>query len=166
MGAGRKDRPHFARWGASAKGAVILQRWGQNAKVGSKRKDMGLYRKEKLMEVVKDRGYETQRAVADAIAPIFKVSRTTAMNKISNGKFTKEECEVIGSMFEMTMKEYYDVFMYGLFQEDREGHYRCHIEEPYLHLHPIPMNMSPLEHARAKWGEIVDEINEIEYDDE
>lgn len=141
------------RWGRIAK------RWGENAKVG-------YYRKEKLMEVVKDRGYQTQRAVADAIAPVFGITRRVAMNKISSGKFTKEECEVIGSIFEMTMKEYYDVFMFGLFQEDREGHYRCKVDDIYRHLHPQPSVVSPVERSRRMRERLAEEIQEIEYEEE
>ena len=127
---------------------------------------MGYYRKEKLMEVVKDRGYQTQRAVADAIAPVFGITRRVAMNKIKSGKFTKEECEVIGSIFEMTMKEYYDVFMFGLFQEDREGHYRCKVDDIYLHLHPQPSVVSPVERSRIMRERLAEEIQEIEYEEE
>lgn len=127
---------------------------------------MGYYRKEKLMEVVKDRGYQTQRAVADAIAPVFGIGRKTAMNKISYGKFTKEECEVIGSIFEMTMKEFYDVFMFGLFQEDREGHYRCKVDDIYRHLHPQPSVVSPVERSRIMRERLAEEIQELEYDEE
>lgn len=141
------------------KGGGKTQRWGENAKVG-------YYRKEKLMEVVKDRGYQTQRAVADAIAPVFGVSRLTAMNKISSGKLTKEECEVIGSIFEMTMKEFYDVFMFGLFQVDNEGHYRCHVDNHYMHLHPIPTKKSPQSLMADKITEVLESIDEIEYNEE
>lgn len=117
------------------------------------------------MEVVKDRGYQTQRAVADAIAPVFGVSRLTAMNKISSGKFTKEECEVIGSIFGMTMKEFYDVFMFGLFQVDNEGHYRCHVDNHYMHLHPIPTKKSPQSLMADKITEVLESIDEIEYNE-
>lgn len=130
---------------------------GHFAKVGAKRKDMGYYRKEKLMEVVKDRGYQSQRAVAYAIAPVLGVSRSVAMSKIRSGKFTKEECEVIGSIFEMTMKEYYEVFMFGLFQEDKDGHYRCKVDDTYGHLHP--------QIARVMRERLTEEIEEIKFDE-
>ena len=118
---------------------------------------MGYYRKEKLMEVVKDRGYQTQRAVAYAIAPVLGVSRSVAMSKIRSGKFTKEECEVIGSIFDMTMKEYYEVFMFGLFQEDKDGHYRCKVDDTYSHLHP--------QIARVMRERLTEEIEEIKFDE-
>ena len=116
------------------------------------------------MEVVKDRGYQTQRAVADAIAPVFGVSRKVALNKISYGKQTKEEGEGIGSIFEMTMKEFYDVFMFGLFQVDNAGHYRCHIDEPYLYLHPqlYQSTPSPADRSAQKRKELVEEIQEYD----
>lgn len=96
---------------------------------------MGFYSKDKLMEVVIHRGYRTVRAVADALAPLFEVAPSTMAKKIREGELSKEECEVIGSYFQMTMKEYYDVFMRGLFVEDIEGHYVCYIKEPYKHIH-------------------------------
>lgn len=97
---------------------------------------MRFYSRDRLMLVARHRGYMTQKAVADGIAPIFGLTSATVSNKLSSGNLTKEECEVIGSYFEMSMKEYYDVFMNGLFIEDQEGHYVCHVENPYVHLHP------------------------------
>lgn len=141
MGAVRKDCPCFARWGAFAKGAVKMQRWGRIAKVGAKRKEeggvktqMSLFNKNKLMEAVRDRGYVTERAVCDALAPIFGISSKSMESRLRHGTLNKEECEVIGSYFEMTMKEYYDVFMSGLFIEDNEGHYVCHVDDLKAHL--------------------------------
>ena len=156
---------HSQRVRSFCKGGGKTQRWGRIAKRWGENAKVGYYRKEKLMEVVKDRGYQTQRAVADAIAPVFGITRRVAMNKIKSGKFTKEECEVIGSIFEMTMKEYYDVFMFGLFQEDREGHYRCKVDDIYRHLHPQPMTVSPVERARMMRERLSEEIEEIEFDE-
>ena len=125
---------------------------------------MSLYRKDKLMEVVKDRGYVTQRAVADALVPIFGQSRVAIERKLRSGNLSKEECEVIGSLFQMTMKEYYDVFMHGLFQEDADGHYRCYIADMRRHVHPNPHFVPKVNVRKQKAAEIVDEIQRIEYD--
>lgn len=132
------------RWGAFAKhlplkrkGGVILQRWGQNAKKRwGGNANVKFYNKDKLMGVAKDRGYVTIRAIADGLAPIFGKKPNTIKANLSSGNLSKEECEVIGSFFGMTMKEYYDVFMNGLFREDMNGHYVCHVDQPYAHLHP------------------------------
>lgn len=111
--------------------------------MGYKRKEEGgvktqmrFYSKDKLMKVAVDRGYRTTKSIGDALSKMFGLSSKSVQNKIGNGNFTKEECEVVGSFFDMTMKEYYDVFMNGLFVEDQEGHYICKVDEPYLHLHP------------------------------
>lgn len=97
---------------------------------------MKYYSKDKLLTVAKDRGYTSLRAIADALVPIFDKKSKTIQGNLSFGNLTKEECEVIGSYFEMTMKEYYDVFMNGLFQEDMNGHFVCHVDQMYQHLHP------------------------------
>lgn len=95
---------------------------------------MGFYSLDKLMEVARHRGYVTVDAVVTALAPIFGLTKRRMKPRLERGKLTKEECEVIGSYFEMTMKEYYDVFMKGLFVEDQEGHYICHIDNLEQHI--------------------------------
>lgn len=45
---------------SSQRPALKTQRWGANAKVGSKRKEVGYKRKERWGKIAKD-GYETQR---------------------------------------------------------------------------------------------------------
>lgn len=95
---------------------------------------MSFYTIDKLMEVARHRGYVTVDAVASALAETFGMTKRRMKNRLMRGNFTKEECEVIGSYFEMTMKEYYDTFMRGLFVEDQEGHYICHIDNPEQHI--------------------------------
>ena len=129
------------------KHGVELQRWGHFAKVGAKRKgwgkiakgvetQMAFFDKDKLMKVAYDRGYYNLRAVGDGLAPVFETTSKRMQNKLERGKLTKEECEVIGSFFEMTMKEYYDVFMNGLFKIDSLGRYICHIDNMKEHMNP------------------------------
>ena len=125
------------------------QRWGHFAKVGAKRKggvksqrkggvetQMGFFDKSALEKVALSRGYYNMRAIADGLAPVFETTSKRMQNKLERGQLTKEECEVIGAYFEMTMKEYYEVFMDGLFQPDVMGHYRCHIENMKEHMEP------------------------------
>lgn len=137
--------------------------------MGCKRKDeggvktqMSLFSKSKLMEVAKERGYVSDNAVCFALSPVLGVSKRVVHGKLRKGSLTKEECEVIGSFFEMTMKEYYDVFMSGLFQEDSDGHYVCHIENPYVHLHSEPSKSSPQRNRQRMQERILEEIEEIE----
>ena len=137
--------PPKRKVGPFCKGVVILQRCPKNAngfrsrKVRSERKErfsMSFFSYSKLMEVVKDRGYMTNRAVAARLAPIFGVTPERVTYKLKYDKLSAGDCEVIGAVFEMTMREYYDVFLNGLFRENEEGHWVAHIESPYLHLHP------------------------------
>ena len=123
---------------------------------------MKYYSKETLMLVAGDRGYTTIRAVADALVPIFGQTSKVMQNKIKSGRFTKEECEVIGSFFEMTLKEYYDVFMHGLFVEDEFGRYVCYVDEPYLHLHPAKDGRNPKDYVRRKREHLLKEIENME----
>ena len=143
MGVSRKDRPHFARWGGFPKGAVKSQRWGRNAKteVGSKRKDesgvktqMEFYDFDTLQRIALDRGYTTTRALADALQPIFDKERYWIVTKLKEGNLTKEQCEVIGSLLEMTPKEYYETFMKGFFKQTQNGRFICDVEDPVYHV--------------------------------
>lgn len=122
----------------------------------------GFYDKNKLMQVVGDRGYTTTRAVADALKPYFEMTTRQISAKLERGSLTKEECEVIGSCFRMTMKEYYDVFMNGLFREDEEGHYVAIIDEMYLHLHQnTARRRTHSKTAEEKRAELLEEIESI-----
>lgn len=102
---------------------------------------------DKLMQVVRHRGYVSEKAVEDALAPVFGMTPRSVKFRLEKGQLTKEECEVIGSYFEMTMKEYYDTFMSGLFVEDAEGHFVCHVDNPYLHMHP----KNPTPEKKRRW---------------
>lgn len=112
------------RWGQIAK-----KRWGRNAK-------MKYYSVDNLMKVAESRGYMSVKALADALVKPFGTTSRVIQGRIVTGSLTKAECEVIGSLLEMSMREYYDVFMVGLFVVNSSGHYVCHVDEPYLHLHP------------------------------
>ena len=124
---------------------------------------MSFYRKKKLMEVVKDRGYTTDAAVARVLSPLFEKSVETIISKLNSGNLTMEECEVIGSVFSMTMKEYYDTFMHGLFVENSEGHYVAFVASPYAHLHPkLTKANAPKKKGRTKQDKINEIIAEID----
>lgn len=94
------------------------------------------YSSAKLMEVAKHRGYHNARTVAYSISQDTGLSMHSLENKISTGHFSREEMIVIASYFEMTPKEFCDVFLYGLFAENDLGHYIAHVDSPYAVLHP------------------------------
>ena len=124
---------------------------------------MGFFDKSKLRNVAESRGYYNDRAICDGLSQVLGLASGSIRAKIRNGTFTKEECEVIGSFFEMTMKEYYDVFMYGLFQLDGVGNYRCHIDNLRDHLKPPekpePKKPKPKKHKTRE--ELVAEIEKF-----
>ena len=146
--------------GSFCKGGVESQR------TGGVKTQIGFFDKSKLEKVALTRGYYNLRAIADGLVPVFELSSKKIQNKLNSGRLTKEECEVIGAFFEMTMKEYYDVVMFGLFQEDREGHYRCKVDDIYRHLHPQPSVVSPVERSRIMRERLAEEIQELEYEEE
>ena len=114
---------------------------------------MKYYSYERLMKVAEHRGYVTVDSIAISLMKIFGEKKSAIKRKLTTGNLKKEECEVIGSFFEMSMKEYYDVFINGLFVEDQEGHYVCRVDEPYLHLHP--------KIAKAKGKTRKDKVDEL-----
>lgn len=126
---------------------------------------MGFFDKDKLLKVALSRGYYNMRAVSDGLAKVFETTSKRMQNKLNGGKLTKEECEIIGSFFEMTMKEYYDVFMYGLFQPNVVGQYVCHIENVKEHMNPPEPEKPPKKKKPrgkdAKIQAIMQEIDEI-----
>lgn len=120
------------------------------------------YSADTLRIIARDRGYMTDRAIADGLAPIFRISRNRLMLKIRYGIFTKEECEVIGSFFQMTPKEYFGCFMNGLFIEDWHGKFHCHIEEPYVHMHSNYETLKTKRKKRKRAKERQDLIDSID----
>lgn len=94
------------------------------------------YSHEKLIEVTKHRGYYNTKSVAIAISQNTGLSVATVTNKIYSGHFSREEMIVIAAYFEMTPKEFCDVFLNGLFNENSLGHYIAHIDSAYAVLHP------------------------------
>ena len=121
-----------------------------------------------MEKVALSRGYYNMRAIADGLAPMFETTSKRMQGKLERGQLTKEECEVIGAYFEMTMKEYYEVFMDGLFQPDVMGHYRCHIENMKEHMKPPEDEEKPKKiykypkrRREQVLAEIMDEIEKI-----
>lgn len=84
---------------------------------------------EKLMQVAGDRGYFTELAVTAAIAEKLNISVGGADRLLQSGKMSWGQCMVIGAVFEMTPKEFCDVFMSGYFVEVADGVYRAQVED-------------------------------------
>lgn len=76
--------------------------------------------KRRLMLVAKDRGYMTEIAVAYAIEQELDYPKQAVKKLLDTGKFTWGQVLCIGAMFEMTPKEFCDIFMLGYFVEQGE----------------------------------------------
>lgn len=121
--------------GANRKGGVKTQR-GWKRKESAVKMQGNYYSSKKLIEVTKHRGYYNVHSVAVALSQDTGLSVSTLENKISSGHFSREEMIVIASYFEMTPKEFCDVFLNGLFNENHLGHFIAHVDSAYAVLHP------------------------------
>ena len=83
--------------------------------------------KEKFLLVATDRGYQTESAIIQAISEELRLDRTRARLIIDNGRFTWGQVLCVGAMFEMTPKEFCDIFLVGYFV-DQFGEYRASVE--------------------------------------
>lgn len=84
---------------------------------------------DKLMQIAGDRGYFTQLAVTAAIAEKLNVSVSGADRLLQSGKMSWGQCMIIGSIFEMTPKEFCDTFMSGYFKEVADGVFRAQVDD-------------------------------------
>lgn len=118
---------------------------------------MSFFSKKKLLQIANDRGYYTERAVVVGLAQVLGRSTRYISYKLKDGEFPMAECEVIGAYFRMTMVEYYDTFMNGLFVETDSGKYVAHIDDYYIHLHPKEDGRKKSNKGRKK-KELLEEI--------
>lgn len=84
---------------------------------------------ERLMLIARDRGYFTDVAVTAVIAESLRITVHGAKKMLESGKLTWSQCIIIGSVFEMTPKEFCDTFLSGYFTEVADGVFRAHIED-------------------------------------
>lgn len=131
-----KDMPKLkrsrARWKA-------YQNLDNNAnKVMERLQSITTWDGSKIRQIAKDRGYYTDIALTAAVADALNVSLHGATTMLDNGKFTWGQILILGSLFEMTPKEFCDVFLSGYFTEVADGVYHAHVEninefldEPY-----------------------------------
>lgn len=131
-----KDMPKLkkskARWKA-------YQKLDNNAnKVMERLQAITTWDGSKIKLIAKDRGFFTDIALTAAVADALNVSLHGATTMLDNGKFTWGQILILGSLFEMTPKEFCDVFLSGYFTEVADGVYHAHVEninefldEPY-----------------------------------
>lgn len=131
----------------------------QNKKYGGK---LPWFNRQTLELVMKDRGYFTHRAMVDKLARSLYKQNRNIERMLSTGAFTWEEILVIGHTFEMTAKEFSDTFLSGYFQEDREGHFKCHLDNPdeYVKSKPKTEKSQKTQDLEARQRAIEDELKD------
>lgn len=84
---------------------------------------------DRLMAVARDRGYFTEVAVTAAIAEALNITVGGADRMLQSGKLSWGQCMVIGALFEMTPKEFCDIFMSGYFREVADGVFKAQVDD-------------------------------------
>ena len=87
------------------------------------------WERSRLDTVARTRGFRTKEGVDYAVANELSITMRSATRLINNGKLTWGQCILIGALFEMTPKEFCDVFMYNYFKETPTGDFRAQVSE-------------------------------------
>lgn len=97
---------------------------------------------EKFRLVARDRGFQTEQALVYAVSKQLACSLRAARLLIQTGRFSWGQVLALGSMLEMTPKEFCDVFLYGYFKESEVGTFRAYVEDVSPLLQP-PIKILP-----------------------
>lgn len=93
-------------------------------KILSEREGVNLqWDKDKFLLVGQDRGYRTEEALTYAVQKELDISYKKAQALVGSGRFTWGQVMLLGAKFEMTPKEFCDIFMSGYFDEYKGGYY-------------------------------------------
>lgn len=92
-----------------------------------KRKKKTTYSSKTLELVAADRGYSRQ-ALVKKLSLYLNRSATVINAKIGSGNWTLDDIMIVGTLLEMTPKEFYETFLNGLFQENNIGIFKCSYE--------------------------------------
>lgn len=74
--------------------------------------------RDKFFQVARDRGYMTEEGASYAVAKELGLDRARVMPLLRIGKFTWGQVLLIGALFEMTPKEFCDIFLAGYFKDE------------------------------------------------
>lgn len=124
-------------------------------------KPLPTWDKKKFLQVCADRGYTHERTVVYAVAEQLNLARSTTQELLSTGRMRWEQILVIGAFFEMTPKEFCDVFLSGFFEETEQGHYRCSLEHKDWVLNPPKIRENPVEKKKLEAVKIIDLIDQV-----
>lgn len=86
---------------------------------------VNLWDREKFMLVAKDRGYYTDHAITSLISRTCKLSIRQVDVLLESGRWSLGQALIIGAEFQMTPKEFAEVFMHGYFKEVSDGHFEA-----------------------------------------
>ena len=84
----------------------------------------------KLEQIARDRGFYTRAALVAVIAERLDTTINCVSHLLNIGKLSWSQCILIGALFEMTPKEFCDVFLSGYFREVADGVFRAYVEDP------------------------------------
>lgn len=82
---------------------------------------------ERLKHLARDRGYFTDAALVAAVGEALDISMLATSRLLNSGKFSWGQCVAIAGFFEMTPKEFCDIFLHGVFKETGDGVYKAQI---------------------------------------
>lgn len=106
-----------------------------NRKVKRKRsgvsgKPLPNWNEELFLHLCKDRGYYHRNTIVYYLAKEMGIDRNRVNKMVSTGKFRWEQILFIGDYLQMTPKEFCDIFLSGYFQENPQGRFVCHLDNP------------------------------------
>lgn len=90
-----------------------------------------------LRSIARDRGYRTDESVVYAVSIELKIAMSAARVLLETGTFSWGQVLAVGALFEMSPKEFADVFLKDYFQETRDGEYRAYVEDATALLQPM-----------------------------
>lgn len=85
-----------------------------------------------FLKVAADRGYATKRTICYQLSRAMDVTPESVEHMIRTGKFRWEHILFLGDFFQMTPREFCDVFLHGYFQETSSGHFRAKFEHAMM----------------------------------
>lgn len=103
--------------------------------------------KKTFMLVAADRGYPSELSVIYAVAKKFNLAGSTVREMFSTGRISVERMLILGTMFEMTPREFCGCFLNNYFREDEQGHFVATLDNEELMLNPLPRTV----HTKKEW---------------
>lgn len=138
----------------------------QKSKVG--KTSLPTWDEETFLSVCKDRGFYSRRTVVYYLAKEMNLTTKTVDTILTTGKIRWEYILFIGAYFEMTPKEFCDVFLSGYFQEAQSGIFRAWLQDPIKFIaSPVPTAAKTREEKKQeRIDKITAQLEEIGLDED